>query len=325
MYKNLKDQLMKAEAESRFIIAINIDIRGFTDFCRRSNTSEVALFIQTIYLKIINEYFPDLEFCKPTGDGMLIVMPYKKASFIERINFVVNKCVDLLNSFNSFCNNDQSIYFSVPDRIGIGISRGDACCIKSNGCIIDYSGQVLNIASRLMDITRPKGIIIQDNFDINVLDEYTRGLFESDKVYLQGVAEKEPISVYYHKDSVIINTLNKAPMGIYKWVEQRRMLHPKDIPYSVKYYSITLKNTPYSENAIVVELYYPDKITGTKGNISIVLAKERYKIEKIGDAYKIKVSKEIIKELLENEELSEDDVFTTKITYPIKHIQNNTV
>jgi hypothetical protein len=53
MYKNLIEQLTDAVAESQFVIAINIDIREFTEFYRGSDSAEVALFIRTMYLKTI--------------------------------------------------------------------------------------------------------------------------------------------------------------------------------------------------------------------------------------------------------------------------------
>lgn len=312
MYKNLKEQLMGAEAESQFVIAINIDIRGFTDFCRRSDTAEVALLIRTIYLKIINEYFPDVDFCKPTGDGMMIVIPYEN-HFREKINDVVNTCLELRTAFESFCNDDVKIYFSVPDKIGIGISRGNACCIKANGNIIDYSGQVLNVANRLMDIARPEGIIVENNFDISILNE--NDLFEPDSVYLIGVAEKESIDIFCQKDSVMITAFNKNPIGIYDWTTVSRKIESNKISTHAVSYSINLENEPYSEDAIIVQLFWEDKSSGAV--IDGIYNKDEYKLEKIGNNYRMKINYNLIRKVIESEAIAKDSVVTTVVTYPV--------
>lgn len=314
MYKNLKEQLLKSNAESQFVIAVNVDIRGFTDFCRRSKDAEVSLFLQTIYLRITSEYFPTVEFCKPTGDGLMIVIPYQKESFSESMNSVLTKCIELLDSFDSFCKDDDNIYFPVPDKIGIGISRGCSCCIKANGTIIDYSGQVLNVASRLMDIARPKGIIVENNFDINTLDgDYA---FGTDSVYLTGVAEREPVNIYYQKDDVTIKTFNKHPIGVSDWKTIERKIQYKEIaPFET--YSITLEGEPYSEGAIVIQTVCPDKRTGTRGDISSFLNKEDWELKRIGDTYIIYFKTNSIKQLIDEEMIDEDDVVRTIVIYPI--------
>ena len=132
-----------------------MDIRGFTPFCQREDSADVATYIKKIYINIIETYFMDANFIKPTGDGLLIIKNYNEEDIREISNDVIEKCMEIVEIFPTLLNDDPMINFETPKNIGLGIARGSACCLKNDDKIIDYSGRILNLASRLMDIARP--------------------------------------------------------------------------------------------------------------------------------------------------------------------------
>ena len=80
MNEGFRKLLEKATGKSQYIIVIVLDIRGFTPFCQIADSLDVATYIKKIYMKIIDDYFPDASFYKPAGDGLLITIrsPMKK-------------------------------------------------------------------------------------------------------------------------------------------------------------------------------------------------------------------------------------------------------
>lgn len=172
------------------------DIRSFTPFCQRVDSSEVALFIKKVYIKIIDEYFPDLEFYKPAGDGLLIIIPYRDEDVKEKCNKVITNCIKLVENFPTFLMGDPVINYDVPKHIGIGISRGSVCCLKSGDKIIDYSGKRINLASRLMDLARPSGVVVDGEFNFQLFPENVQSFFTGKEVYIKGVAESSVLYRY---------------------------------------------------------------------------------------------------------------------------------
>ncbi|MFC1869434.1 hypothetical protein ACFL0H_15060 [Thermodesulfobacteriota bacterium] len=88
-----------------------------------------------------------------------------------------------------FLNNNRLWNFKTPENIGFGIARGTVCCLYSQDEIIVYSGHLLNLASRLMDLARPGGIVIDGHFLRDIIPEGFRDSFSEKDVYLRGIAE----------------------------------------------------------------------------------------------------------------------------------------
>jgi len=81
----------------------------------------------------------------------------------------IDTCYLIINEFECFCEHDPMINFDVPDKIGIGLSRGTACRLISDDKILDYSGDTLNLATKLMDFARPEGIVFDAKFGFDLL------------------------------------------------------------------------------------------------------------------------------------------------------------
>jgi len=217
--RSVIDRLETATGRSEFVIAASIDIRGFSSFSMSVESSELAMFLKTVYRKIINEYFPKACFFKPTGDGLLIVTAYTQENLKKVVANTISASLELLRDFSSFCDREPTMYFKsrVPRKLGIGLSRGVVLRLVSDDKTLDYSGRALNLASRLMDLARPSGIVFDANFGIELLSDELKQHFSKDSIYLHGIAETEPIEIYYTKDLTQISLLNMQPLEKIKW------------------------------------------------------------------------------------------------------------
>ena len=266
MHRELRKLLENATGISQYVIAIVLDIRGFTPFCQTVDSVEVATYITKVYMKIIDGHFSNASFYKPTGDGLLVIIPYDKGSLKEAANSTMESCLKLLENFGNICEGDHMVNFDTPEKVGIGLTRGSACCITSEDKILDYSGKVLNLASRLMDIARPSGIVFDSNFGLNLLSDETSEFFsKEDSVYVRGIAEENPISVYYTKKHTIIPDMYKHPIKEPRWqTESITQTLQKLRLFSDKYMNYPLDRKPFDEKQIVVEVGWLARATGLR-------------------------------------------------------------
>lgn len=222
MHKEFKRLLEKAIGVSEHVIAVNLDIRGFSSFCKERQDWEVANYIKIVYSKILEEYFDIASYYKPTGDGLIVIIPCDRENVKERVNYVVESCLKLVKNFSSMFNDEAILNFPKPSKIGIGITRGSLCCISNleEDKILDYSGRILNLASRLMDMARPLGIVIDESLGQDLLKEEYKGLFTETKVCVRGISEKEPIVVYHTTKETVIPKEYKTPIVKHHWERQ---------------------------------------------------------------------------------------------------------
>lgn len=263
MHREFRELLEKAIGESDFIIAVNIDIRGFSTFSMTVDSAETAIFIKKVYKKLIDEHFPNASFIKPTGDGLLIIIPYSEENLMKVVQTTITKCFTVLQEFGTFCLNDPMINYKVPQKVGIGLSRGAACRLVSEGKIIDYSGKVINLASRLMDLARPSGIVFDGSFGIDILQDEVIKLFSEDNVYIRGIAEREPIEIYYTKENTNIMQINKQPFGEIKWKSVKETTTLKDIKLSESFV-YEIPSVPIDEEEIKLKVTFPKVVRGKK-------------------------------------------------------------
>lgn len=261
MNTELRKLLENAKGSTEHIIAIVLDIRDFTPFCLKTESFDVANFLKRIYIRIIDEYFPYASFYKPTGDGLLIIIPYTRESLKETVIKTMQSCLSLLQNFGKLHEGDDMIYFPTPDKIGIGVSRGTACCISSDATIVDYSGKVINLASRLNDFARPCGIVFDFSLGWMLLPKEIQELFLSDNVYVRGIAEDKPIPIYYTKEYTIVPPSRKTPLKEPRWIEQHltdsyRTLK-ENCETGITEYTFDLEEKPLDEKQIYLEVRVP--------------------------------------------------------------------
>lgn len=220
MHRQLKGLLGRAYGTSELAIAVTVDIRGFTEFCRQQESPAVAHFLKRVYLRMVNDYYKKPRFFKPTGDGLLIMVPYTEQNLPRVATATVLASVKLVEQFSALCEGDQMVNFPTPDRVGIGISRGPVCALVAgidSPKTIDYSGRYLNLSSRLTDMARPAGVVFDSAFGIGLLPDPLQKLFAEESVYVRSVAEREPIRIHYTKEYTEILPVFKNPMDEPRW------------------------------------------------------------------------------------------------------------
>ena len=259
MHRIFKEALEDATGKSQRIIVVFVDVRDFSSFSQRCDSADVAAFIRKVYMKIIDSYFDFASFYKSTGDGLLLTIPWEDKSLQQISQQVIESCIKCQSEFGTLFDGDPSINFKVPHEIGIGVARGSACCLISGETVIDYSGRLVNLASRLTDIARPSGIVIDGAFVVELLTEEQQKIFQEDNnVYLKGVAEDKPIKIYYTPVFTIISKYNKQPIVSKRWREQTyaKLLGNMKKLGSFRY---DLQSEPLSPDDIVVNIQH-DKI-----------------------------------------------------------------
>jgi hypothetical protein len=152
------------------------------------------------------------------------------------------------------------VNFPVPENIGFGLARGTACCLHAGDEILDYSGHLLNLSARLMDLARPSGIVIDGMFGENLIPAPLREMFLPQKVYLRGIAEQTPLDIFVLKDYVKVPEQALRPIVEENW-ETVQVVHKlsqwKKIAGN---YQIKLPSTPASHDKISIHLIYPDVV-----------------------------------------------------------------
>jgi len=266
MHRIFREALDTATGEERSIIAVIIDIRGFSSFSKNQDSYDIAMFLKRVYINIIDSYFEFASFYKSTGDGLLLTIPCSPSNIGEMAQKTIKSCIACHREFGNICSGDHMIYFAVPDKIGIGVARGSACCLISGNKILDYSGRLLNLTSRLTDLARPSGIIIDQSL-IGLLDEDTRNNFKEKNVYLDGIAEDTPITVYFIKKFTRIPERNMQPIAGKKWKHLQHVLTFGDIikaTQSTPWFRYYLESEPTSAGDIEVTVNH-NRVT--KGRI----------------------------------------------------------
>lgn len=209
MHRFLRQALENVRGESQRAIVVVADIRGFSQFSRVNDSVDVATYISKAYLKLIDSFSTVTSdfFFKPTGDGLLMVFPFDEWTLQTTLEEVVTKCVACHETFGALLADEPVINYDVPRLIGFGISRGSACALTAvqsdKRYILDYSGYKLNMASRLQDLARPSGVVVEGSSDVRMLSKELRNRFRPVNVYVRSVAEITPIEVQV-LDSVVV-------------------------------------------------------------------------------------------------------------------------
>jgi class 3 adenylate cyclase len=263
MHRKFLKLLPSAKGESKPVIALNVDVRGFSKFSLEVESVDTALYVRKVYQAILGDYFPDADFFKPTGDGLLLVFDVEEGNneeLSEKASMAVERSMRLVDEFAALLVGDPWIYFRMPDRIGIGIARGAASRLVAGRTTLDYSGTVLNVASRLMDLARPGGIVVDQTFPIELLDEDIKKQFKKDDaVFVRSVAEKDPREVYYMEKWTTISPANRRPLDQIDWKEVRRDLTLAEFKTLSSWFIFDLEAEPIDPTRILVRLDYPPK------------------------------------------------------------------
>jgi class 3 adenylate cyclase len=267
MHRELRKLLHDAEGQSRRVVVVFLDVRGFSSFAGIAESTDTAEFLKSVYIKILDDYFPDAEFFKPTGDGLLILLSYSRAELEEVVRAAVSKSIDIVESFPRFCADDEMVNFDVPTELGIGLARGSATSLTADGKVLDYSGRPLNLASRLMDLARPSGIVFDKRFGYDLLEEDVKKRFKEDEAYVKGLAESKPMPVYCMEGYTEIAEHNRRPLdGFVRFTEREEKLTFKSLR-DRGLYRHPLSREPARMDNIELHIRYP-KVTAGGAKLS---------------------------------------------------------
>lgn len=261
MHRIFREALDNATGVAQSVIVVLLDIRGFSEFSMGCDSVDAAMFLKRAYIELIDSYFPFATFYKSTGDGLLLIVPIEGENITEVSQKVTASCIKCHSEFGSICKSDPMINFLTPSKVGIGITRGNACCLVSGETVIDYSGRWLNLAARLTDLARPSGIVIDGRFNIGLLAEEQRALFEEEAVYLKGIQEAKPIKIFYTKESTSIPEYNKHTIAEKKWKRMREVQPFREL-LKLRKFRNYLESEPVSSESIKISVTHSDIIDG---------------------------------------------------------------
>lgn len=264
MHRVFRKSLDTASGEQRSIITVIIDIRDFSPFSLKQDSFDIAMFLKRVYINIIDSYFDFASFYKSTGDGLLLTIPFSANDLQEVAQKTIANCMACRRSFATICGDDPMITFPIPERIGIGVARGSACCLVAGSKrrkIIDYSGRLLNLTSRLTALARPSGIVIDQSLGMDLLDEDTRKKFKKQDVYLDGIAEDLPITVYVTKRFTNIPERNRRPIKQKRWKHRRDTRVLRDLA-KFHMFRYPLESEPTSAKDIQIQVSHPQMRKG---------------------------------------------------------------
>lgn len=316
MHQDFRKLLDNALGTTEHVMAIIVDIRGFSNFCSDKESFDVANYIKTVYANIIDNFFPKSSYLKPTGDGLLVILKCPTEGMQDFIADQVGRCLTLVQEFSKLGKESPLINFETPNKVGIGIARGSACRISSNSTVLDYSGRLLNLAARLMDFARPSGIVMHESVGFKFLSLEMQQQFLPDYIYARGIAEEKPLRVYYTKDHTIISPSARKPLKEAKWKTQS---------YDVSFDKLSvdthrtlvfdLLDSPIDSTQIVVEAFYalPDeREVGRRYRASDNV----FTLEKVGGKSSIYLKKSQIFEAFKDHNLKAEDIIRFRIVYP---------
>lgn len=262
MHREFRELLHSAEGQSRRVVVVFLDVRGFSSFAGIAESTDTAEFLKTVYIKVLDEYFPDAEFFKPTGDGLLILLDYTRENLRDKVRSAVSRSLDIVEGFDRFCEDDEMVNFDVPTQLGVGLARGSATSLTADGKVLDYSGRPLNLASRLMDLARPSGIVFDKRFGHALLDDETRARFIEDTAFVKGIAESKPMELYRLDGYTEIPEYSKRPLdGFVRFSEPAERLSFGRLKQRRVFRHVLSKEPARTDN-IELHLWYPAVLEG---------------------------------------------------------------
>jgi len=219
MHREFRKRLGNAKGVSEFPIVANVDIRGFSTWSLQVDSAQTGLFIKRVYAKLLDRYLAEARYFKPTGDGLLVILPVDEDRPKAGVRKAVTQALKIVADFPGLTKGDSAVNFPVPQEIGIGLARGPASRLVSGNKTLDYSGRTLNLASRLMDLARPQGVVLDGAFGTELLTPSVRRLFTDEHVYLKGIAPRKGLPIFYTSEYTNIPASAKQPLDEVKWGE----------------------------------------------------------------------------------------------------------
>jgi len=218
VHRKFRELLDVARGQSEFVLAVNLDIRGFSAWSQQVESSQTTLYLTKMYRTLIDTYFGSDWFFKPTGDGLLLVRAFTEDELGNVAARTASDAFEIVEAFDGFLRDEAMLNFAVPGEIGVGLARGAATRLVAHDpnsgtdVTLDYSGRVLNLASRLMELARPRGVVIADSYGVDLLSQDLRNRLVSADGYVRGVATDDLTRIWYAPElTTIPASFSRAP------------------------------------------------------------------------------------------------------------------
>jgi class 3 adenylate cyclase len=268
MHRRFRELLDEARGYSEFVVAANVDIRGFSDFSLGVDSAQTAIFVKKVYARLIDGYFSDAAFFKPTGDGLLVLIRFDEADLRETLETTTRNALQIVKEFPTITADEPMINFAVPGGIGIGLARGPASRLATGDETLDYSGRVLNLASRLMDFARPQGVVIDDAYGLDLLPPDLQASFERTEVYIKGVSPNDPHAVFVSND-VQVPAIYTNPLEVFDWATEQIPITTVKALGEAPQYIHRLSHNCRDASKILAKLEHPKAMKGGKKHATL--------------------------------------------------------
>lgn len=317
--EHFRGLLQQATSQSKWIVAVFADVREFSSFCQAVDSAEAATFIKKTCMILIDRYFKDASFLKLTGDGLLAVYEHKESEGTEMACKIVDTCLTLTKDFGSFFSDDAyMVACGVPDKVGIGIAMGPVGCLISDSQVLDYSGRPLNLASRLMTMARPMGIVADAKIGAALQKSpELKGKFKMQKVYAHGIAELKPIPVFYSQEYTSIPRIYLQPLTDYNWETYKRtktLAQWKGLAEAP--YILVLRGKVIDPNQVIITVLYPERVVRKRGAQFFYMTSGDYRHEMRAGMHVIVVDLNSAVDRLVEKGAKNSEKITIQIRYP---------
>ena len=258
LHERLRELLGSARAESCQVVATFLDIRGFSTFSVQGESFDSALYLRSVYTTILSSHFNDAAFFKPTGDGLLLIheLPPNAEDVPGVVSSILSRAVTLVDTFGQITADDYMINFPIPQKLGVGIARGSATRLVSDGGVLDYTGRCLNLAARLMDKARPSGVVFSDIHAKQLMTLDVAVLFIEDGICIRGISEQEPIPIVISKAVETADTDREPiPDASNRWGTPQTLSVAEVLESSG--HGFYLRRSPRSDERVGVHVEYP--------------------------------------------------------------------
>lgn len=301
MHREFRKLLEAAKGISEFPIALNVDIRGFSKWS--GDSAESGLFIKKVYIRLIDEFFQGASFYKATGDGLLVLFPVDESDPKAAVRTTVKLALDIVRKFPDLTKGDPMINFPTPAAVGVGLARGPASRLISGRKTLDYSGTTLNLASRLMDLARPQGVVMDGEFGFDLLTPSIKKRFELERVYLKGVAPNIGREVYFTSEWTEIPKSAKKPADGTTWGTGYWKSTRKDIEEAIGTFMVPIDARP--ENSEEIHCFVKHDAPTKDGErskkrwVAMDLRSSSFKFEETADGPMVRLNMDEVHDILE--------------------------
>ena len=260
MHRTIEPLIGSAQGTPVRAVVLFVDVRGFSEFCRRHEVDQVVRFVRCFYRWTLDAIGTGCRLWRSTGDGMLIVFTYTTDEEEEKTTIdVVQRSLRACEEFGAAMASNPSLHFRTPSALGIGIARGSSLCLLGTPeYTLDVCGVVVNRAARLLDQARPSGVVVDAGVYATARTTDLAARFVEDSLYLPGVSEDAPVPIAVERERVVIDPSARQPRGFaWRQVHTFKRARLSDLAQLASPIGCRLSESPPRPTDFVVMAMFP--------------------------------------------------------------------